>query len=543
MADTPPPAESSTTTPERTAEIRAFLIADVRGYTLFTQERGDEAAGKLTAKFAGVAREGVEAFGGEVIELRGDEALAVFASPRQAVRAAVELQGRFAEETEADPSLPLLVGIGLDAGEAVPMEGGWRGGALNLAARLCGQAGPGEVLASRELAHLAGKIDNVRYTDRGALHVKGMADPVHAIRVIPEGQDPAARLARFRPPPPSRRRLGFRDRRVAIVVAVAVVAVAVAAGAVAAALVRGGSKEIVLGSNTVARIDPSTNRFTSVVGVGELPTGVAIGEGAVWVITQDRTLYRIDPESGQAIKTIGLPGIPTGIAVGEGAIWVAMGFEAAGPSLLQINPKTYGEVPISVPGSALENVTVAEGALWAISGIDNYLSKINPVTNRVVGRVCLGDQVGSLCMGQQPVALAYGQGALWVANALDRTVWRIDPNRPARPKEQIPKIGLTDVPTSLAVGSGRVWVISNVGNSLAVINARTNQLVTTISLGKGPTGVAAEDAGVWVAEGWGQEVVRVDPIRARLRANIPVRAGPDQVAVGLGAVWVTIHAP
>jgi class 3 adenylate cyclase len=37
--------------------IRTFLIADVRGYTLFTQERGDEAATKLAARFAEVARE------------------------------------------------------------------------------------------------------------------------------------------------------------------------------------------------------------------------------------------------------------------------------------------------------------------------------------------------------------------------------------------------------------------------------------------------------------------------------------------------------
>jgi class 3 adenylate cyclase len=34
------------------AQIRTFLIADMRGYTLFTQERGDEAAAKLAAKFA-----------------------------------------------------------------------------------------------------------------------------------------------------------------------------------------------------------------------------------------------------------------------------------------------------------------------------------------------------------------------------------------------------------------------------------------------------------------------------------------------------------
>jgi hypothetical protein len=38
-----------------------------------------------------------------VIELRVDEALAVSGSPRQAIRAAVDLQQRFVEETLADP--------------------------------------------------------------------------------------------------------------------------------------------------------------------------------------------------------------------------------------------------------------------------------------------------------------------------------------------------------------------------------------------------------------------------------------------------------
>ncbi|MGK4302088.1 hypothetical protein ABU556_29990, partial [Klebsiella pneumoniae] len=82
-----------------------------------------EAAARLASKFAVVSRQGVEGTGGSVIELRGDEALAVFTSPRQAIRAAVELQGRFVEETSAEPALPLHVGIGLDAGEAVPVEG------------------------------------------------------------------------------------------------------------------------------------------------------------------------------------------------------------------------------------------------------------------------------------------------------------------------------------------------------------------------------------------------------------------------------------
>ncbi len=183
--------------------IRTFLIADVRGYTLFTQERGDEAAAKLAAKFADIAREIVEARGGTLLELRGDEALCVFASTRDAIRAAVDLQQRFVEETLEQPELPLTVGIGLDVGEAVPVQGGYRGAALNLAARLCGQARAGEILATREVTHLARRIEGARYEDRGSLTFKGISDPVVVVRVVPEDADPIERLRPFAPAPPA----------------------------------------------------------------------------------------------------------------------------------------------------------------------------------------------------------------------------------------------------------------------------------------------------------------------------------------------------
>jgi adenylate cyclase len=125
---------------ETRAVVRTFLIADVRGYTSFTHAHGDEEAGRLAARFASLACEAVSATGGEVIELRGDEALCVFPSARQALRAAVEMQRRFRARDDGKAAFPLGIGIGLAAGEAVPLEGGYRGGALNLAARLCGLA-------------------------------------------------------------------------------------------------------------------------------------------------------------------------------------------------------------------------------------------------------------------------------------------------------------------------------------------------------------------------------------------------------------------
>ncbi len=169
--------------PARAAAIRTFLIADVRGYTRFTAQHGDEAASRLATRFAEVAGEGVEAWGGELVELRGDEALAVFDSARQALRAAVELQSAFADETESEPALPLGVGIGLDVGEAVPVGDGYRGGALNLAARLCAIAGPGEVLASEGLVRLAGHVDGLEYSPLEPTTFKGYDEPIAAVRV------------------------------------------------------------------------------------------------------------------------------------------------------------------------------------------------------------------------------------------------------------------------------------------------------------------------------------------------------------------------
>lgn len=161
--------------------VRTFLIADIRGYTAFTVEHGDAAAAQLATRFAGLTGEVVAAFGGDVIELRGDEALAVFTSTRQALRAAVELQRRFT--AERSDALPLNVGIGLDAGEAIPVHGGYRGAALNLAARLCSIAGPGEVLATQTVTALSGAMEGLVTTERGPVTLKGFAAPIPVVAV------------------------------------------------------------------------------------------------------------------------------------------------------------------------------------------------------------------------------------------------------------------------------------------------------------------------------------------------------------------------
>lgn len=171
--------------PALTAAILVFLIADIRGYTRFTQERGDAAAARLAARFAELARGAAERGDGRLVEVRGDEILAVFASARRALGAAHDLQARYAEEARAHSELPRGIGIGLDVGEAVPVEDGYRGAALNRAARLCSLAGPGEVLVAPGVAYVAPDVEGITYVAHGQEQLKGFDGPTPILLAVP----------------------------------------------------------------------------------------------------------------------------------------------------------------------------------------------------------------------------------------------------------------------------------------------------------------------------------------------------------------------
>jgi class 3 adenylate cyclase len=88
------------------AELLTFLFADIRGYARFTQQRGDEAAAKLTGKFAAVVRDLVAEFGGTVFELRGDEAMCVAPGARptwRKRRRSSDARGRVARGSRFSP--------------------------------------------------------------------------------------------------------------------------------------------------------------------------------------------------------------------------------------------------------------------------------------------------------------------------------------------------------------------------------------------------------------------------------------------------------
>ena len=128
------------------------------------------------------------------------------------------------------------------------------------------------------------------------------------------------------PPPPEgspRARKPSNEARSAYAskpaLATALVLVLAVAGALVIALrdkSEPAQKPVALEGNSVAVIDPTTNSIVAEIPIGARPSGIAAGDGSIWVGNRDdHTLLRIDPRARKVIRTIGLSVEPRQIAI------------------------------------------------------------------------------------------------------------------------------------------------------------------------------------------------------------------------------------
>jgi class 3 adenylate cyclase/tetratricopeptide (TPR) repeat protein len=171
------------------------LFADLCGYTRLSQKVDPEDVHLLLERFFGVVDGIVERFGGRVDKHIGDAVMAVFGAPvahgdepTRAVRAA-DAMVHAMPDLDAPTGHPLDVHIGIAAGEVVASGVGSDqhraytviGPSVNLAARLVGIAGPGEVVLD-DVVHGA-IAREATCTMLEALVIKGIDRPVTAWRL------------------------------------------------------------------------------------------------------------------------------------------------------------------------------------------------------------------------------------------------------------------------------------------------------------------------------------------------------------------------
>lgn len=157
--------------------IRTVLFTDIVGSTEMCSRHGDEAAMVMLGVHDGIVRGALAKHGGREVKHTGDGIMAAFFSPAEAVRAACEMCGELNDHNKAGPDYPVTVRIGITAGEPVEQADDLFGSTVQLAARLCAQAEPGQILVSSVISDLClGK--GLRFVDAGEAILKGFDAPI-----------------------------------------------------------------------------------------------------------------------------------------------------------------------------------------------------------------------------------------------------------------------------------------------------------------------------------------------------------------------------
>jgi adenylate cyclase len=171
---------SATTAPPRVERNFAFL--DLCGFTDFTDEHGDDQAAEALHILRACVREAASNHGVRVDKWLGDGAMLVGVESPPLLNAVVEAKWALAEEA------PLPMRAGLAVGRVMVFEGDdYVGRVVNLAAKLCDMAEPGQCLAPTSLGSRCppGLVAH----PVGPRLVRGFAQPIDLVAIDTSGDD------------------------------------------------------------------------------------------------------------------------------------------------------------------------------------------------------------------------------------------------------------------------------------------------------------------------------------------------------------------
>lgn len=167
-----------------------LLFSDLKASTALYESIGDAAAYHLVREHFAFMAEIVRRHDGAIVKTIGDAVMAAFARPLDGLLAAIEMQRRIAAWNAAQGAgHPIVIKLGLHQGTSIAVTLNDRldyfGSTVNLAARLQGQSGGGEIVLSREMAadaEIARQLDGLAARPDRAI-LKGFDQPTDFYRL------------------------------------------------------------------------------------------------------------------------------------------------------------------------------------------------------------------------------------------------------------------------------------------------------------------------------------------------------------------------
>ncbi|MGE5089344.1 MAG: adenylate/guanylate cyclase domain-containing protein, partial [Candidatus Levyibacteriota bacterium] len=152
--------------PPHARELSTVLFTDIVGSTDLAAKIGDARWLELRGAHNDLVRQSLIAFQGREINTTGDGFLATFDGPARAVHCAVRIR-------DAVRALGLEIRAGLHTGEIERLDHDVGGLGVHVAARVMGEARPGEVLVSGTVADLV-MGSGIGFSERPSTQLKGV---------------------------------------------------------------------------------------------------------------------------------------------------------------------------------------------------------------------------------------------------------------------------------------------------------------------------------------------------------------------------------
>jgi streptogramin lyase len=205
-------------------------------------------------------------------------------------------------------------------------------------------------------------------------------------------------------------------------------------------------------TDVVYRVDPRRGRVLARIPVSHWPAHLATGPGRVWVSSfMYGHVTEISTRTNRMTRVYRFPGNPSGLARTGGTLWVAFG--RTGKALARVNITTHRitRVPIGHAGAGF--LSALGSSLWTTTS-DGYAVRMDAATGRVIASFAI--------RGTPAEVGAAPDGTIWVAEKERDTITRIDPvtNR------VIDVIAAGDGAFSIAVAAGDMWVTNFAGSDV-----------------------------------------------------------------------------
>jgi class 3 adenylate cyclase len=503
-----------------------LLFTDIEGSTQL-QHRVGERYQEVVREHRRLLEAAFAEHGGVVVDRQTESFFVVFTRARHATQAAADAQ-RTLEEHEWPDGVEVRVRMGIHSGDPDVEGDRYVGLAVSRAARVCASAHGGQVLLSSSARALLSDHDRTHLRRLGAYQLKDFAEPEPISQLVVDGlpsQFPPLRTGAA----PSRRKW--------LLAAAAVFLAGATAGAVVA--LAGGGSSVTVGPTDLAVIDPDSSKVVETIDLGFNSNLIAAGEDYVWVVDPTgSTLRKIDPHeravAGVFSLSAGAGEVPYGLAVGSGAVWVAV-LRGSRQFVLEFGPD-HGDLRSTIPygeeigGGAyldrLSGLTFGGGAVWAIDAAVGGLWRIDPRTGRP----------RKLADGLDALSLAAGGGAVWVAGS--GGVTKLDASTGLELGYASVGSQTVSETTAIALGADAAWATGSALQTLAKVDEETVGTTETFEVGRGPSGVAVGHGAVWVAAGRDGSVTRID-VEGGAPSTIELGSPPGGIVAAYDAVWTS----